>query len=98
MATRTIDYNYRINIDQMYQFLAGVRPKDIRRAVLFGSETPDNQWLAVYSPTRFDIQRGLMRQKLRQNRWVVEKDRSDRQVEHRSPYQHGLLLIEPYTH
>ncbi|MGC1495413.1 MAG: NYN domain-containing protein [Sulfitobacter sp.] len=45
MATRTIDYNYRIDIDQLYHFLAGVRPKDIQRAVLFGSETPDNQWL-----------------------------------------------------
>lgn len=43
MATRTIDYNYRIDIDQLYHFLAGVRPKDIQRAVLFGSETPDNQ-------------------------------------------------------
>lgn len=43
--TRTIDTNYRIDLNQLYHFLAGVRPKDVKRAVLFGSHFAPTDYL-----------------------------------------------------
>ena len=45
MATKTIDQNYRIDLEQLYHFLGGVRPKEIQRVVLFGSESQPTDWL-----------------------------------------------------
>lgn len=45
MATKTIDQNYRIDLNQLYHLLAGVRPKEMRRVVLFGSESQPTDWL-----------------------------------------------------
>lgn len=45
MATKTIDYDYRIDFDQLYHFLAGVRPKQVQRIALFGSISPETDWV-----------------------------------------------------
>lgn len=45
MATKTIDYDYRIDFDQLYHFLAGVRPKLVQRIALFGSMSPETNWV-----------------------------------------------------
>lgn len=45
MATKTIDYDYRIDFDQLYHFLAGVRPKQVKRIALFGSMSPETDWV-----------------------------------------------------
>ena len=45
MVTKTIDYDYRIDFNQLYHFLAGVRPKQVQRIAMFGSISPETDWV-----------------------------------------------------